>query len=658
MNARDFSQNQGIERKDQIANFDSVNFDNDYKPISVPKIYLRHWQTFPKYVTSSAVNMIAENILKKPNQFNLSVEDAILMNIYLYPQGLSGWEALHNSDENLLTQIANIVDTSPAQIRQIADATIEILLSHHQNQFELIEHTKMLCKEYILYQPVYQFWHRVIARMSRLVQEKKIEVKYRLLRARDLFIGFDEDEIYSLNILDPILGMPMECLKLYTDGMFVCDSLNYIVLLRHLVRLIRAAPDREFREPLENITGEFAYGIGMISWQLYKPFPDDTFEWLKLAWQFGKKRDEDLAYALASCADEAKKYAMARSLFEYTYLITKDPKTKWSCAIRLLVYYADIEDDLETSEIWAKRAHELDPNGVAYDVLAAKSLKKDPEAALSHILTALDSGFDLSRQQAALNVFWQVTKQRIPMMPAEEVILLTNWLAEKLPMFSEFLKSTIQEDLLSSVKSYEAEASKLRDSVRELEQTIEQYRETQKKEDTSQSSDELENKIITVTKTLVPDDREIRVKLFTEISSTYPEALDTVKDTIVDAYFIYLLMAETKAVLADWTAPLVYFAKAVENQARLQLKEMSSFDGIGVGLGAVENHLNNHTNDVVIYFGIKNKDKFYSYIRALRVFRTKYRNGFIHENAMTKQVVEELVAHMKSNNLFPKFTYM
>ena len=475
-------------------------------------------------------------------------------------------------------------------------------------------------------------------------------------KARDYFLGYNCEDFQSLNIASFVTYDPDNSIRMYSDYL-ACDSPNHRLLLRFFKRSI-SLPSC-LPETKKYIIGPYSEIVGQISWTGYTPHPTDTFEWLKLAWQFGENKEKTAGF-LAFCAYNAEEYQIAIPLLEYVYITAKNPEDRWKAALKLILYYTEVEKDVDKSLIWTQNAEKINPDGQAYDLLAMKTMigLDDPEKAIKYQLQAIMADQSESRQQAAMGILVNIL-DKWPIVTShgtftDEMIRMIERVSEATPLFSEFLENEVRDQLLKSLKEKETKSNELIENISQLEDALNTYRGMFD----NGENDELEKRIIQLSGELIPENHKMRNLIFIQTSKTYPQALDSVKETLIDAFMVYSLLNQAEFELSDWSAPLIYLAKAVENQLRTQLDDMPEFKMKRPGLFKLETFIVENANRISEYFEIQDENKLSAYKDSLTVFRKSYRNGFIHKDQMNKKTLEEIFQFLQEKSIFSLFRLM
>jgi hypothetical protein len=448
-----------------MINRNIIDFSAEYVPIRTDIAY-RHWQGFNDYITSSSVISACDYILRGLKLSELSLTDRYVLCLYLCPFRLGLWRSLAVQSDEAIHALASATSLQDVELRELTNMILDIIMALHRHEGELSGSTLQVAAEYLDYRPAHTLWNSVLDVGARLVRQHLKEVNSNYLMARDLYAGYDSSNAESADVLALITGDRSIGLSIYASAPPMCDRASYHYFLRNLQRSLRVVPAK-FRKPFELAAGEMGSLVGKVSWAEYTPPPIDTLDWLKLGWQFGSEQD-DLAWPLSSCLYEADNFVQAKPLCEHIYYASTDDKARWTCAIRMVRFYTQVEFDEMKCTVWADRAQAIMPDGQAYDLLSSQVMKRDPNLALKSILTALKSGSHRLRQEAALAAYSQVFRHQLPLTTMKDWDAVFADLATKMPMFSDFFLNEIRAGFLETIKVRDERSERLEHDVEKL----------------------------------------------------------------------------------------------------------------------------------------------------------------------------------------------
>lgn len=170
------------------------------------------------------------------------------------------------------------------------------------------------------------------------------------------------------------------------------------------------------------------------------------------------------------------------------------------------------------------------------------------------------------------------------------------------------------------------------------------------REDAATQVAELEAALMEAASNATPSFPEIRESAETMAREDHGPLPKPIASPLQEAYFLRAVLADAGPDLRDRTAPMVYYAKALELHLRAALRSLG-IDEPREGLGAVERALNTHAQRF-IERGRISAHNLYALITSVRRFRTQYRNGFVHAEVMDQPTLEDLFRFGREARLF------
>lgn len=613
------------------------------------------------YVTDHRIERLADTLLEEIAGIS-SIEgawDKLYLAIYLNPLAMRTWKFA----SVLTSEFALPADTSLSlatdEVRELLSLGLEIARSLHRTHYRMEGRTRELLLDYIVYKPSYRLWHHIISKSQQMIKHDRVlNIVPAYFVVRDLICGYDANNPYSLNIANIMSGHFIEGTYLYQDNAFLSSTPTHQYLLQNFVRLLQVVPNNnETRELIEKMAGATGMAIAVcsVSELIYT---DDTAEWARLGWQYGQS-PALAGYALASILFKEKAYEHSRALFEFIYASDVDEDKRWRAALRLAIYYTEVECDMVESLKWTERANEIKPDGQAFDLLAGLEfhIRKDYEKAYGYMLRALNYGTNESRELATGATFAAAIRSLKGADVLEDIKRTAEKMSEKIPSYSEFIQNQVRDHLLSELEEAHNRNQHLQTEITRVENLILQY----KGGILSKGSDEvdrLETQIVEGGRSLLSGNEELRRIATQEIAAKYPDAFPSTKEMLIEGHMLYALLDREDLNFDDYTAPMVYFSKALEHQVRSQLEKVPGFNNNFHGLGDMERFIRDNLASIIKQFGIRRKAKIFTLLKGLKRFRTTFRNEFVHQRMMPREVLEDLMKFAYDKDLFVMFEKM